>query len=140
MKNKENNLFKLHERSVIWISELEFMKDEQVFLEHLLSMHFLDLSTERLYDTTSKLIRKLKDIESVGLELTNKVQHHHDQIALALERSEFSMENQLKKDHKALKKDIEIYTLKFRVVKKKIFGIVKDIMQHHKQKLLINKI
>ena len=43
MKNK---LSKLHDESLIWLNELKFAHDEHIFLEHLLSSHFLDLSTE----------------------------------------------------------------------------------------------
>ena len=38
-----------------------------------------------------------------------------------------------------VQKDFESYVLKFKYVKKKIFGIIKEIMIHNKQKLLINR-
>ena len=59
MEKTNSNLYSLHDNIVLWINELEFMNDEQIFLEHLLSTHFLDLSSENLYETTRKLIRKL---------------------------------------------------------------------------------
>ena len=66
MEKTSSKLYGLHESSVSWINELEFMNDEQKFLEHLLSTHFLDLSAENLYETTRKLIRKLKEVEKPG--------------------------------------------------------------------------
>ena len=139
MKNIGNQWFTLHKNSIEWIAELEFMKDEQVFLEHLLSSHFIDLSTERLYDTTRKLISKLKEVEHLGDDLTDEIQVYHKKIAKLLENDIKSPEDRLEKRHLMIEKDFESYVLKFKYVKKKIFGIVKEILAHHKQKLLLNK-
>ena len=54
-------------------------------MEHLLSTHFLDLSSEKLYETTRKLIRKLKDSERMGTELTGEIHRHNKEIARVLE-------------------------------------------------------
>jgi uncharacterized ubiquitin-like protein YukD len=139
MKKTSSKLYGLHESSVSWINELEFMNDEQKFLEHLLSTHFLDLSAENLYETTRKLIRKLKEVENMGVELTQKIQIHNKKIAAVLEGDDKIREKDLINGHDMIQKDFESYVLKFRYVKKKIFGIIKEIMVHHKQKLLINR-
>jgi len=139
MENISSKMYSLHEDSVSWINELEFMNDEQIFLEHLLSTHFLDLSAEKLYETTRKLIRKLKEVEVMGEELTQEIQVYNKKIANVLEYSNITAENQLNKNHRIIQKDFDSYSLKFRYVKKKIFGIIKEIMINHKQKLLINR-
>jgi len=139
MEKTSSKLYGLHESSVSWINELEFMNDEQKFLEHLLSTHFLDLSAEKLYETTRKLIRKLKEVENLGVELTMEIQFHNKKIAEVLEGDENIREKDLINGHNMIQKDFESYVLKFRYVKKKIFGIIKEIMINHKQKLLINR-
>lgn len=139
MEKSTNKLYGLHEGSVSWINELEFMNDEQLFLEHLLSTHFLDLSTEKLYETTRKLIRKLKEVEQMGVELTKEIQIHNKKIAAVLEGDKKVSDKDLMNDHDKIQKDFESYVLKFKYVKKKIFGIIKEIMINHKQKLLINR-
>lgn len=139
MENISSKMYSLHEDSVSWINELEFMNDEQIFLEHLLSTHFLDLSAEKLYETTRKLIRKLKEVEVMGEELTQEIQVYNKKIANVLEYPNITAENQLNKNHRMIQKDFDSYSLKFRYVKKKIFGIIKEIMINHKQKLLINR-
>ena len=139
MEKTSSKLYGLHESSVSWINELEFMNDEQNFLEHLLSTHFLDLSAEKLYETTRKLIRKLKEVENMGVELTQEIQIHNKKIAAVLEGDDKIREKDLINGHDMIQKDFESYVLKFRYVKKKIFGIIKEIMVNHKQKLLINR-
>ena len=132
--------YELHDQSVQWINEIQFMTDEQVFLEHLLSSHFLELSSSKLYETTKRLIRKLKEVESLGNNLMDKIQLHNKHVGTIIEN--FNKEYQVNVDleHQSIKKDLDSYLLKFRYIKKKIFGIIKSIMKEHKQKLLINKI
>ena len=139
MKNIGREWFKLHKNSLAWITELEFMKDEQIFLEHLLSTHFIDLSTEKLYEITRKLTSKLKEVEHLGDELSKEIQVYNKKIAEVLESDIENPENRLDKEHQMIEKDFESYVLKFKYVKKKIFGIIKEILAHHKQKLLLHK-
>lgn len=139
MENSKKILYDLHESSLAWINELEFINDEQVFLEHLLSTHFLELSTEKLYETTRKLIRKLKDSERMGTELTQEIHHHNKEIARVLENETKIEKKEVINSHLMIERDFETYLLKFKYVKKKIFGIIKEIMVLNKQKLLLNK-
>ena len=139
MENITDKVYGLHDNSLSWINDLEFMNDEQLFLEHLLSTHFLDLSSEKLYETTRKLIRKLKEVEHMGVELKKEIQLHNKKISQVIEGNNKYLEHDLYHTQKAIQRDFESYVLKFKYVKKKIFGIIKEIMINHKQKLLLNK-
>ncbi|WKK66211.1 hypothetical protein [Lutimonas zeaxanthinifaciens] len=132
-------LYHLHEETANWLSEMEFMKDEQLFLEHLLSTHFLDLSSSKLYEPTRKLIKRLKEVEALGTEIVEITRKHDENIGVMLENKQASRTSKLLTEHEKIKIDYDNYTLKFRYVKKKIFALIKDIMIQHKQKLLINK-
>jgi len=132
-------LYELHDQSVEWINEIQFMSDEKVFLEHLLSAHFLDLSSPKLLDTTQKLIRKLNEVGALGNDLMDKIQLHNKHLGSLIESPKKLSEVDLVMEHKSIKKDLDSYVLKFRYVKKKIFNIIKEIMKVHKRKLLINK-
>jgi hypothetical protein len=131
--------YELHDQSVQWINEIQFMTDEQVFLEHLLSSHFLELSSSELYETTIRLIRKLKEVETLGNDLMDKIQLHNKHVGTIIENFNKEYQVNVDREHQSIKKDLDSYLLKFRYIKKKIFGIIKAIMKEHKQKLLINK-
>ena len=131
--------YELHDQSVQWINEIQFMTDEQVFLEHLLSSHFLELSSSKLYETTKRLIRKLKEVEVLGNDLMDKIQLHNKHVGTIIENFNKEYQVNVDREHQSIKKDLDSYLLKFRYIKKKIFGIIKSIMKEHKQKLLINK-
>jgi len=132
--------YELHDQSVQWINEIQFMTDEQVFLEHLLSSHFLELSSSKLYETTKRLIKKLKEVESLGNDLMDKIQLHNKHVGTIIENFNKEYQVNVDREHQSIKKDLDSYLLKFRYIKKKIFGIIKSIMKEHKQKRLINKI
>ena len=128
------NYYELHDQSVQWINEIQFMTDEQVFLEHLLSSH-----SSKLYETTKRLIRKLKEVESLGNDLMDRIQLHNKHVGTIIENFNKEYQVNVDREHQSIKKDLDSYLLKFRYIKKKIFGIIKSIMKEHKQKLLINK-
>lgn len=138
--DKENkSVYVLHEETMNWMNELEFMSDEQSFLEHLLGSHFLELSSSELYDSTRKLIKKLKEVEKMGRALMDTIQLHNKHMATMIESFQKEFNKSLDKEHSQIKKDFDNYALNFRYVKRKIFGIIKEIMKEHKQKLLIDK-
>ena len=133
-----NKLFKLHEQNVTWLTELEFVQDEHIFLENLLSTHFLDLSSEKLFEPTKKLIHKLNDVEIMGNELEDTIQTHNKHVATLLESLQLDGKKDVVKEHQSIKNDFETFHLKFKFVKKKIYNMIKEIMKEHKQKLLIS--
>lgn len=137
MKKENKTIYELHKHSQTYMRELEFMRDEQSFLEHLLSSHFLELSAEELYETTRKLIRKLKEVEKMGIDLIDELTFFDKQVASSiLENDDQPAVDNMQKLH-LFEKDLGNYELKFKYVKKKIFALIKEIMKSHKQKLLL---
>ncbi len=130
-------LFKLQGQLNKWIEQLDFNKDEQLFLEHLFSAHFLDLSSKELYKPAKMLLNKLNDVEKMNNELSLEIQTHHKHLATLVESLQINAKDEIKKEQKKIKNNFETFDLKFKYVKNKIFKMIKDIMKNHKQKLLI---
>ena len=139
MDREDKNVYILHEETVNWMHELEFMNDEQLFLEHLLGSHFLELSSSDHYEATRKLIRKLKEVEKSGRELMDTIELNNKHMATMIESLQLEYDLRLEADHEKIQTDFDNYLVKFKYVKRKVFGIIKQIMLDHKQKLLINK-
>ncbi len=139
MDEKSKNIYLLHDDSLKWINELEFISDEQAFLENLLSSHFLELSSSDHYEATRKLIKKLKEVEKSGRDMMDTIELHNKHMATMIESLQLEYDQRLEAEHEKIQTDFDSYVVKFKYVKKKIFGIIKQIMLDHKQKLLINK-
>ena len=137
-KNKIK-LFKSRKESLQWINELEFIKDERIFLEHLLGSHFLALSTPKLYEPTKELINDLKKVENKRHELLVTIKIHKKRIATLIESIESTEKLELKNEHSKIKNEFEKYVLNFKKVKKDIFDMIKEIMKKDKLKFLIEK-
>jgi hypothetical protein len=69
----------------------------------------------------------------------DKIQLYNSHLGNIIENFNEEKELTIDREHIAIKKDIDDYLLKFRYVKKKIFGIIKEILKDHKKKLLIKK-
>jgi hypothetical protein len=85
------------------------------------------------------LIKKLKEVEKGGRELMDTIELHNKHMATMIESLQLEYDQRLEAEHEKIQTDFDNYVVKFKYVKKKIFGIIKQIMLDHKQKLLINK-
>ena len=136
-KKNKKKLLKFRKEILDWINELEFIKDERIFLEHLLGSHFLDLSTPELYEPTKELINDLKKVENRGDELMVTIKIHKKHIVTLIESRGIFEKLDIKNEHNKIKMEFGNYMLNFRVVKKNIFYIIKEIMKKNKQKFII---
>lgn len=121
-----------------WMNELQFMEDEQNFLEHLLSQHFLELSSATLYSNTRKIIRKLQETKIFGTNLIDQVHLHNKQLATLMTREDPTISEAIENQHESLQKDLDFHVVKVKYLKKKLFSIIKDILKQHKKKLLLS--
>ena len=67
------------------------------------------------------------------------IELHNKHMATMIENLQLEYGDRLVAEHETIQTDFDNYLVKFKYVKKKIFGIIKKIMLDHKQKLLINK-
>ena len=125
----------MHEQAKEWVSEVLFIIDEQIFLDHLLIEHFMELSTSSLKTTSQELIERLKKNKSQAKELKNLIQNHNNQLYILLDQVDQPFEEQeVKLAHNTLIKQLNSFFHDFNEIKKNIFIVILDIMKHDKQK------
>ena len=113
MEEKTKNIYTLHDESLKWINELEFISDEQIFLENLLSSHFLQLSSSEHYDAARKLIKKLKDVEKSGRDLMDTIELHNKHMATMIENLQLEYDDRLAAEHETIQTDFDNYLVQF---------------------------
>lgn len=122
-----------------WLSELDFILDEESFMENLLGEYFIELSSEVLYAETTKLVKRLTESKTRSKALKESVLQHSNQLIVLLDDIDQPYEEQeVKAQHRRLLKSTEAFFHDFREMKKNIFAVVVDIMKHDKQKRLLN--
>ncbi len=134
---KTMGLAHLHEEVSEWIKELDFIQDEHEFLTHLLSAHFLELSSKDSYEAAKKKIQLLGEMNTRRAELSDFINNYDKKIASLTESNQPEGLYGILKEHAAMKSDVESFVLNFKYLKKKIFRVIKDILKSQKQ-LLIN--
>lgn len=138
MSKKHKNLFKLHKISQNWIADLDFISDEERFLQDLISTFFVDLCSVDYFPDTRKINLKLEESKMKGNLLALEIRTHIKHLETLLESSHFEGEQKFRKEQKKLANKFDQYVQSNKLLKSRVFGIIKNIMKQHKQKLLLS--
>jgi hypothetical protein len=137
LSKKQKNLYKLHHISQKWITELEFIHDEQHFLQDLISTFFVDLCSVELFPDTRKLNQKLEESIKKGNMFILEIQTHDKHLITLLESTHLNGEADFRKAQRKLANRVEQFVQSNKLLKSRVFAIIKNIMKQHKQKRLI---
>ena len=128
----------LHLACVAWGSELEFIKDEQQFLDELIHSYTLSLISKETYNKALVLITELSNEEIAINDLLTRVKDHANNLEILVDGiDQIPEEKQYKETHYQLKIEIEKYEDEFRKTKARIFELIKIIMKQQKQNRLL---
>jgi len=129
----------MHEASLEWFSELKFIRDEQLFLNNLVTSYTLQLTDSGIFEESKKVIDLLQKTERDIVPLFKKVQLHENQLEIMVDDvDQLKMEKAYLETHKELLISINEYTVRYREIKKKLFKVVSKAMKKSKQKRLLN--
>lgn len=128
----------LHADAIEWLSDLEFIKVEQSFLEELIEENTLNLISGDTFSKSREIVNKLsKSIKKVDL-LHNKVQDHSNGLEILVDEiKQEKKEEKFKQEHHLLNAEISLFMGEFRDIKNEIFELIKKIMKQNKQKRLL---
>jgi len=127
----------LHEDALNWLSELEFIKVEQQFLDALIKNYTLELISGDIYTQSLKLVRELSREEKQAASLLEVVQKHSNQLQILADGiNQLKEEKKYKEVHYVLKIDVSRYEDDYKKTKREIFSLIKQIMKQKKQKRL----
>ncbi len=138
MAKKKENLFTLHTITQKCIADLEFILDEQRFLQDLLSTFFIDLCKVELLPDTRVLNQSLAESSKKCNLLILELQTHEKHLATLLESIHMKGEISYRESHKELITNFDQFVINNKSIKIRIFTIIKNIMKQHKQKLLLS--
>ena len=121
-----------------WLSEIEFIKIEQNFLNELLTDHVIGLCETDNFNKAKLFINGVVHEIKLGTELKNSIKDHKMNLALLLENIYLKKENDFRKTHELLKNEVKNYIQNFKYIKEQVFELVLFIMKlDKKQKLLM---
>lgn len=133
------NAEQMHEDSMLWFSELKFIRDEQFFLNKLVESFTLQLISANIYEDSKRIIKRLQHAEKDIVPLFKKVQTHENQLKIIVDEvDQLKMEKAYLETHKDLHIAMNDYTQQYREIKEQLFKLLTSIIKKDKQKRLLN--
>jgi hypothetical protein len=130
----------MHASSKIWLSELAFFKDEQLFLEDLIKSHTLQLIDKSHFEKSKDVIDRLSQVVKQTEVLFKAVTKHENELSIMVDGiDELAKEANYKKEHRNLIELIGEFKKRYQKIKAELFAMVKEVIQESKQNRLIEK-
>jgi hypothetical protein len=129
----------MHADAIHWLSELNFIRDEQMFLNSLIKSYTLQLIDKKIYDHSKDLVSNILDAEQEAVKLMKRVQAHENQLEIMTDDvDQPKMERAYLQTHKDLMGEMQQYAEKYRDLKKRLFNLLSAVIKKEKQKRLLN--
>ena len=129
----------MHQTSLEWISELKFVKDEQLFLNDLVKSYTLQITGLGMFEESRKLITAISNSELEVDLLLKKARVHENQLSIMLDDvDQPKMEKAYTDTHRDLIFTIDNYLIEYRKLKGSLFQMISKVMKKEKQKRLLN--
>ena len=130
-----NDAADIHDATVLWKSQLEFIATEQAFLSELLSEHTLQLLSHNGYEQTKHISAQLDDHMNKLPELRKQLAEHFNKVVILLDgKDELKKERAFQDAHLSLGTTMEDYFDSFRSLKQEVFNVMKKVFANSKQK------
>tara|TARA_R110002051_G_scaffold91205_3_gene160283 strand:- start:49654 stop:50109 length:456 start_codon:yes stop_codon:yes gene_type:complete len=128
----------IHEATLMWISQLEFIEVEQLFLEELLTENTLGLLADKGFDMAKHLATDLANLSKQLPEILALVKEHRNNIVVLIDDiDEFHKEKTFQDKHLLLEMRVESYLKKYHVLKEEIFKTMSEVFKKSKSNQLL---
>ena len=129
----------MHFSCLQWISELNFIKDEQIFFQDMLKEYTLPILESHLLEDAKTLIFKLTDSEKQVENLLKETTKHRNGLQILVDGiDQPDQEKEYREEHRRLLKEVNNFTIEYHALKKDIFTTVTRALKQQKQKKLLN--
>lgn len=120
----------LHEECMDWLSQLEFIRDEQRFLDEFISKYTIPLISLEGDNTSLPIVVKLLNDEKELNSLMDRVRSHNNTFEKLLETHiDVREKDAYKETHYYIKIAVFKYTADYRNMKSTLFKKIKEIMK-----------
>jgi hypothetical protein len=128
----------MHENSRHWLSELHFIKDEQLFFDNLIKSYTLQLTDSSHFKKSKKVVDKLFELQNETNGLIKIINKHENNLKIMVDTIDQIKEESYYKDkHRELITSVNDFFQSYQIFKKILFRLIKNIIREQKQKLLI---
>jgi hypothetical protein len=128
----------MHDASKLWISELAFFTEEQIFLEDLIKSYTLELIDKNHFEESKAIVDKLSTLVKETKVLSNAVKSHEAELSIMVDGvDQLKDEANYRKEHRNLIELIGEFKKRYQSIKTRLFDLIKLVMKEGKQKRLL---
>lgn len=127
----------MHEESKKWVSELNFIKVEQLFFDDLLKKTYsLDMLNQLHFNENLAIIENLAHSQKRNNTLIETVEAHRNNIEILMDGiDQIKEEAEYKNEHKDLIVQVSDFYKDYKILKMELFMVIKKIIKSKKPKL-----
>jgi hypothetical protein len=126
----------LHHDYKLWVSEINFIKDEIRFLEHLLSENYIDFLAAGLHEKIEESVKQISVEKNIGTTLQELINSQEKTLAELIKRENVTSNKNYLESHKKLEIEVNNYINKYKALKQNVFKVVENVMKKKDQKKL----
>lgn len=128
----------MHQVTLSWISELNFARDEQRFLDALVKSHTLQLTGAEIFGQSREIVGDIAKAEKEVIDLMKKIQSHENLLEIMVDDlNQDKMEKAYRDTHRELTGQVSSYLEEYRKVKQQLFALLGKVLKKEKQKRLL---
>ncbi|MBT8324837.1 MAG: hypothetical protein KJO96_06020 [Winogradskyella sp.] len=132
------NADEMHDASKKWLSELEFVADEQLFFDDLIKSYTLQLIDSKYFNKSQSIIEALKKIKKRNNLLIEAIKTHESELKIMVDGvDDLPNEERYKKEHRNLIIVVSDFLKDYKVFKTEFFALIKKVIKEAKQKRLL---
>ena len=129
----------MHGNSKEWLSELEFIKDEHLFFEDLIKSFTLQLIDKKHFSDNRKVIKAINSSSKENEILIKVISKHENNLTVLIDGIDQPKEEQAyRNEHRNLTVIVHKFLKNFKLLKRQLFDIIKNIKKTEKQKHLLS--
>ena len=132
----KNTIQHLHCKTHVWISEINFIKQEQNFLKELLTEHIIGFCDTENYSKAKLYINCINQEMVISDFLLKTIKEHKVNLALLLENIYLKKEDVFRKNNVFIKKEVGNFIDNFKCIKEQVFDLVLLILKIEKNNKL----
>lgn len=117
-----------------WLTELDFIFDEETILEDLINSYFLELCNFELYNRSKKIIHHLKLNKNKLNHLKSDIYIQQKYLSTLIESNNLIGINEFYNKHKVISDKKNLYFQSVKDIKSNAYDLIKEILKRNKQK------
>lgn len=111
-----------------WRSDLEFYRDDLLFLHHLIDRYFMWITRSENLGMVKEIKKELIEMSNKNKDLLEKVKKHIIQLGRLVENPGFGDAGIIKTEHEHLEEEMTDFVKSFRKNRKEVFKITEYII------------